>query len=131
MVDISKSSRGIGPARSATIARLNDELRQNPTQPGANRIVVSSGVAVLIGDTNLFRGFQRRAELLRAVRDFDTFPAGDDPYGEHDFGALTFAEQRVFWKIDYYDADLAFGSEDPTDPAMTTRVLTIYLASEH
>lgn len=131
MADTSRASRNIGPARSAIIARLNDELRQNPTQPGANRVVVSSGVAALVGDTSLFRGFQKRAELLRAVRDFDTFPAGDDPYGERDFGALTFAEQRVFWKIDYYDANLAFGSEDPTDPAMTTRVLTVYLAFEH
>lgn len=131
MVDTSKLKRGIGPARSAIIATLNDELRQNPNQPGANRVVVSSGVAALIGDTSLFRGFRRRSELLRAVRDFDAFPAGDDPNGERDFGALTFADQRLFWKIDYYDADLAFGSEDPTDPAKTTRVLTIYLAAEH
>ena len=131
MVDIPKPSRSIGPARSAIIARLNDELRHNPTQPSANRVVISSGVAALIGDTSLFRGFRKQAELLRVVRDFDAFPVGDDPYGERDFGALTFAHQRVFWKIDYYDANLVFGSEDPTDPALTTRVLTIYLAAEH
>lgn len=131
MTGTSKPSREPGPARSAIIAALNDELRQNPTSPGANRVVMSSGVAALIGDTTLFRGFHKRAELLRAVRDFDTFPAGDDPYGERDFGALTFADSRIFWKIDYYDVDLKFGSEDPADPAATTRVLTIYLASEH
>ena len=130
MVDTSRASRSIGPARSAIIARLNDELRQNPTQPGANRVVVSSGVAALIGDTSLFRGFQKRAELLRAVRDFDTFPVGDDPYGERDFGALTFAEQRVFWKIDYYDHDVTAGSEDPADPFQTTRILTIMRVDE-
>ena len=131
MVDTSRASRSSGPARSAIIARLNDELRQNPTQPGANRVVVSSGVASLIGDTSLFRGFRKRAELLRAVRDFDAFPAGDDPYGERDFGAFEHRGKRLFWKIDYYDPSLSFGSEDPTDLAKTHRVLTIMLVSEY
>ena len=62
---------------------------------------------------------------------FEAFEAGDDPPGEHDFGALTVRGRRVLFKLDYYDTELAAGSPDPADPAVTTRVLTVMLASEH
>src|SRR3546814_17217621 len=39
------------------IARLNDWLREQLTSPGHNRVVMTSGMAALIGDTKLFRGF--------------------------------------------------------------------------
>jgi hypothetical protein len=38
---------------------------------------------------------------------------------------------KLFWKIDYYDTSLQYGSENPADPDQTTRVLTIMLASEY
>lgn len=41
------------------------------------------------------------------------------------------AVEKVFWKIEAYDRDLRFGSEDPANPAVTRRVLTIMLASEY
>ena len=82
----------------------------------------------------------------RADRDLRRFHPGNDPYGERDFGAIYQgrdgrwtclppttgdAVETVFWKIDAYDRDLRFGSEDPANPAVTRRVLTIMLACEY
>ena len=39
--------------------------------------------------------------------------------------------ETVFWKIDSYDRDLRFGSENPANLATARRVLTIMLASEY
>lgn len=82
----------------------------------------------------LTRGVQSLAgfrELLDLVRKFDNFTADNDPYGEHDFGSVRFDGQTVFWKFDYYDVELRMASPDPTDPAVTVRVLTIMLGDEY
>ena len=112
------------------IARLNDWLREHMTRPGVNRVVMTAGIAALIGDVTLFRGFHKRAELIRAVRDFDAFDRGNDPYGEHDMGSFEFQDASGMWKIDYYNRDLSAGSENPADPFQTVRVLTIMRADE-
>ncbi|HKH80318.1 MAG TPA: DUF3768 domain-containing protein [Methylovirgula sp.] len=72
-----------------------------------------------------------RSELLAAVRRIDAFSADNDPYGEHDFGAIEIADQTFFFKIDYYDRSLTFHSPDAADPAVTTRVLTVMRADEY
>jgi hypothetical protein len=68
--------------------------------------------------------------------EFDEFTPDNDPHHEHDFGGFEYEGRRIFWKIDYYDrASLGtgsdMGSEDPSDPAKTLRVLTIMLAEEY
>ena len=50
---------------------------------------------------------------------------------EHDFGVVDIAGHKVFWKIDYYDAAMEGGSEDPANPDVTTRVLTVFFAHEY
>lgn len=55
----------------------------------------------------------------------------NDPYGEHDFGKVVVNGVSCFWKISYYDNRLEYGSEDPANPDITTRVLTIMLTSEY
>ena len=123
-----KSERADGGPRE--IARLNDSLREHITAPGNNRVVMTAGIADLVGDVALFRSFRKRAELLRLVRDYDRFDHAIDPYGEHDMGSFEFEGTPCFWKIDYYDAALTAGSEDPSDPIKTVRVLTIMRAEE-
>ena len=72
-----------------------------------------------------------KATALQRVATFDEFDADNDPYSEHDFGSFELCNREFFWKIDYYDKELQFGSEDPADPEKTTRVLTLMLAQDY
>ena len=69
--------------------------------------------------------------VLDHVRTFTDFTDDNDPNGEHDFGAFEIGGNRLFFKIDYYNPTMDAGSDDPSDPAQTTRALTIMLASEY
>lgn len=106
--------------RAAAIAALNDIFRTTFT---GGRVLVTSGVEALPSDV--------KAMALRKVATFNDFTVGNNPYGEHDFGAFDLAGRRFFWKIDYYDRSLEYGSEDPSDPDVTRRVLTIMLAEDY
>jgi hypothetical protein len=72
-----------------------------------------------------------KAGALVQVATFSEFTTDNDPHGEHDFGSFTLLGRKFFWKIEYYDRELQYGSEDPSDPGKTTRVLTLMLASEY
>jgi hypothetical protein len=102
------------------VRQLNDAFRTTLTGGGAD---LTEGVIGL--------GSTFAAQALLAVRRFDAFTPGDDPYGEHDFGSVTIDGRKLFWKIDYYDRSLQYGSDNPADPAQTSRVLTIMLAEEY
>ncbi|TAU15515.1 DUF3768 domain-containing protein [Rhizobium ruizarguesonis] len=106
--------------KAATIRTLNDTFRRNPT---AGRVVITPAVSALPHD--------QRLALLMTVVGFDDFNAGNDPYNEHDFGAIEQDRVSYFWKIDYYDQDYDMGSPDPANPHVTRRVLTIMRADEY
>lgn len=108
------------PKRSATIAALNDGLRRSFS---GGKVMMTAGVNALPDMV--------KAAALQQVAAFDEFTADNDPYGEHDFGSFELCSRKFFWKIDYYDLQCEFGSEDPADPAKTTRVLTLMLADEY
>jgi len=63
---------------------------------------------------------------------FEIFEPENDPSGWHDFGAVDIRGQKVFWKIDLYeaDSDFRYGAEAPDNPSTTMRVLTIMMASD-
>lgn len=120
--------------RAERIARLNDWARR------------AMGIACVVVATEGIRALPEvdQSRLRELVETFDAFTPDNDPYGERDFGALykgvdgvwsasrsVDAAVTVFWKIDAYDRELRTGSEDPADPAVTRRVLTIMLASEY
>lgn len=125
------------PEHLDTIRRLNDAARSNP------------GTASI---ANVTIGFQSlpdadRFAALAQIVSFTQFNGDNDLYGEHDFGAIyrlangAWTQERpsnekaiaatVFWKVDYYDISLTFGSDAPWDAQRTKRVLTIMLASEY
>jgi hypothetical protein len=108
------------PEATGRIRRLNDVLRATFT---GGKVVMTDGVAAL-PETDL-------ARLLANVRSFDEFNGDNDPHGEHDFGGVQLSGQTYFFKVDYYALDMEGGSEDPADPAKTTRVLTIMRADEY
>ena len=124
------STSGRPAGRPSEIAALNDWLRNHITNPGHNRVVMTVGVAALIGDTSLFRGFRKRAELLRLIRDYDGFGEAINPHGERDLGRFEFEDTACYWKVDYFNLDLTAGAGNPADPFQTTRVLTIMRVDE-
>lgn len=106
---------------SGSVRDQNDRFRRDGQ--GDGMLVVTQGVKAR-GD-----GFMHAA--ITAVRAFDTFTLDNDPWGEHDFGAVEIEGEKVFWKIDCYNRELTAGSENPANAAMTRRVLTIMLADEY
>ena len=103
------------------IRDLNDAFRRD--FPANGRRYITDGIFALDGDD--------RDAILEKVRTFDAFTEDNDPHKERDFGAFEHNGERILWKIDYYDTTLTKGSEDPSDPKQTVRVLTIMLASEY
>jgi hypothetical protein len=106
--------------QTTRIRELNDVFRSTWL---TGTVFLTSGIQSL-ADTV-------QSQIAEAVQSFDAFTPDNDPHGEHDFGAVTVNGHKVFWKIDYYDLAMEYGSDDPTDPAVTKRVLTVMLAAEY
>ena len=101
------------------IATLNDNFRKSFT---GGQVLLTAGIDSMSMDD--------KANILSMVRNFNKFTPDNDPYGEHDFGSFDYKGNKIFWKIDYYDENMYGASENPADPAKTTRILTIMLAED-
>jgi Protein of unknown function (DUF3768) len=112
---MSKSANSV-----ARIREINDAFRKTFS---GGRVLLTSGVNAL-SDAD-------KAALLDKVRTFDDFNRDNDPHGEHDFVDIEHDGEKYFAKLDYYAADMEGGSEDPSDPSKTVRVLTIMRADEY
>lgn len=106
--------------KTTVICKLNDDLRRHYR---GGQIMLTQGV--------LAQGESIVREVVQLMRSFDSFSPANDPYGEHDFGSIVHNGQKYFWKIDYYDLACSMHSEDPANPAVTRRVLTVMLVEEY
>lgn len=130
------SSDRLQRERTERVAHLNDEVRRG-NDPRA-RILFTRGVVDLLAESETTETARHarvaiNQRLLMEQIAGAAIEPGDDPYGERDFGVVTFLDERIYWKIDSYAADgtFSFGSDAPWDASATTRVLTILLPSEY
>jgi len=103
------------------IRELNDAFRMKGE--GQGTVLVTQGIQA--------KGVPFMHEAMLAVRAFSAFGEANDPWGEHDFGAVELRGEKVFWKLDYYALDQCAASPNPANSAVTYRVLTIMLAAEY
>ncbi|MEQ1670137.1 MAG: DUF3768 domain-containing protein [Hyphomicrobium sp.] len=123
--DIRRTISAVPELKQRRIRELNDAFRRYPERGlgVTGKVLMTSGISAMSwGD---------KASILQLVKSFECFSEGNDPHGEHDFGAFDFKGQKIFWKIDYYAPDMEQGSPDPSNPDVTCRVLTILLADEY
>ena len=100
--------------QNSKIRDLNDQFRK--TFIGGT-VMLTCGVDSLSDEI--------RQLALAAIRQFDNFTEANDPYGTHEFGGVEIAGTRVWFKVDSYDKNHEYGSPDPSDPSVTSRVLTM------
>lgn len=111
--------------RTDQIARLNDRARHGLDRTA--RIVMTSNLVAHLSDGTRPGEIIAQAKAMRATRNC-TFKE-DSP--ERDFASFEIDGVPVFLKIDYYDADLRFGSDDPADASITRRVVTIMAREDY
>ena len=102
------------------IATLNDKFRRSFIN---GEVLLSAGIAAMSSED--------KANIISMVQNFNDFTPSNDVYGEHDFFSIDYKGNKIFAKIDYYDLNYEFMSENPANPDITNRVLTILLSCEY
>ena len=110
------------------IAEQNDHFRSNfgspidPNDPIQGKYNVTHDFASMAVEDQFIATLK--------IRNYNDFNRDNDPYGEHDYGSFKLNGETICWKIDYYDLNYEYGSENPANPTQTRRVLTAMLACE-
>ena len=102
------------------IATLNKKFRKSLI---GGEVLLSAGIAAMSSED--------KANIISMVQNFNDFTHSNDVYGEHDFLSIDYKGNKIFAKIDYYDLNYEFMSENPANPDITNRVLTILLSCEY
>ncbi len=111
--------------RTEQVARLNDRCRRGFDRT-ARIVITRSCMAAFGGDDVAFR-IVAQARIMRGVRNY-VFPSGAHP--SRDRGNFELSGICVYFVIDYYDLALQYGSENPANTNVTTRMLTIMLRED-
>ena len=101
------------------IAALNDNFRKTFT---GGQVLLTAGIATMSSED--------KANIISLVQNFDNFTPDNNPYSENDFGTFDYKGEKILWKIDYYDLNNKYHSEDPSNPYITNRILTIMTVFE-
>ena len=101
------------------IATLNDKFRKSFI---GGEVLLSAGIAAMSSED--------KANIVALVQNFDNFTPDNNPYSENDFGSFDYKGEKIFWKIDYYDLNNQYYSENPANPDITNRILTIMTVFE-
>ena len=96
------------------IATLNDNFRRSFIN---GEVLLSAGIAAMSSED--------KANIISLVQNFNDFTPDNNPYSENDFGTFDYKGEKILWKIDYYDLKNKYHSEDPSNPYITNRILTI------
>ena len=102
------------------IAIINDNFRKSFIN---GEVLLSASIAAMSSED--------KANIISMVQNFNDFTPSNDVYGEHDFLSIDYKGNKIFAKIDYYDLNYEFMSENPANPDITNRVLTILLSCEY
>ena len=101
------------------IATLNDKFRRSFIN---GEVLLSAGIAAMSSED--------KVNIVSLVQNFDNFTPDNNPYSENDFGTFDYKDEKILWKIDYYDLNNKYHSEDPSNPYITNRILTIMTVFE-
>lgn len=107
------------------IALLNDHARAGLDRPA--KIVLTTNLLNRFSDGTRTSDIMAQARIMHAMRKCSL--AEDCP--ERDLAIFEVDTVRVMMKIDYYDNELEYGSEDPADASITRRVITLMLPEDY
>lgn len=103
----------------SSIALKNDEYRRAPVPCAWARFIITRSI---IDDPDM-------ADIVGAMRSFNTFSEDNDPHEEHDWGRFEVNGEWFNFKFDYFeDSECNFGADDLNN---CYRVLTLMRASEY
>ena len=102
------------------IRQLNDILRKTFI---GGQVMLTTGIRA--------KSEKDQAEILQKVRSFNEFTKANDPYAEHDYGRFSHNGEDIIFKIDYYNKTYDRMSDDPSNPNITNRVMTIMCGDEY